>query len=247
MKAAEIIQAKGFRDAKGDFKVLDAAISVEEAYFLRDLVTANRPVKSLEIGLANGISALAICESLGTGALHTVIDPLQSTYWEGSGTHVLRSAGLDNFNLIEEPSEFALPRLCREGARFDFAFVDGNHTFDHALVDFFYIDRMLEVGGIVAFDDTDMPSLNRLMRYISRYPNYECIGSRGDRPTSNRFGQLVNAALWTLTLPIGSRLRSRFLNDSVARPDIRLGIDHSLTAFRKKADYDRNWDWHESF
>jgi len=44
-----------------------------------------------------------------------------------------------------------------QGERIDFAFIDGAHTFDHVLVDFFYIDRMLNVGGIVAFDDVGFP------------------------------------------------------------------------------------------
>ena len=106
---------------------------------------------------------------------------------------------------------------------------------------------MLAIGGVVAFDDTDMPSLNRLMRYISRYPNYRCLGSRGDRPHSGRLSEMAKAAFRMLTLPLGRRVRSEYINDSVLRPADRIGIDHSLTAFQKTADTPRNWDWYEPF
>ena len=52
-----------------------------------------------------------------------------------------------------------------QGERIDFAFIDGAHTFDHALVDFFYIDRMLNVGGIVAFDDLGFPCIEKVCRF----------------------------------------------------------------------------------
>jgi len=37
------------------------------------------------------------------------------------------------------------------GVKIDFAFVDGWHTFDYTLIDFFYIDKILRSGGLVSF------------------------------------------------------------------------------------------------
>ena len=36
---------------------------------------------------------------------------------------------------------------------FDFIFIDGWHTFDYTLVDMFYADRLLRIGGYLLIDD----------------------------------------------------------------------------------------------
>src|SRR3546814_16762242 len=88
---------------------------------------------------------------------HHILDPQQSGNWKGIGIHNLRTAGLwDSVDLHEESSEYCLPRLAQSGVILDMAFIDGWHTFDHTLIDFFYINRMLRVGGGVIFDDAQI-------------------------------------------------------------------------------------------
>ena len=65
-----------------------------------------------------------------------------------------------------------LPRLTAAGTRIQFAFIDGWHTFDHTLVDFFFIDRMLDVGGIIVMDDVGYPSIRRLCHFILSNRDY---------------------------------------------------------------------------
>lgn len=131
----------------------------------------------IETGLAYGVSALCALDAMVSNSIdakHYVIDPNQITgVWQGVGVRNLLEAGFSkNFELIERGSEFALPDLCRNGIVADVAIIDGMHTFDHALLDFFYINRLLRVGGVVILDDTGWPSLNRLIRYIAGYPCY---------------------------------------------------------------------------
>src|SRR5262249_34872215 len=132
------------------------SISVEEGEKLQELILCKRPSVSLEIGLGFGISSLFICEAMAKvgGQRHIVID---SEKWDDSvGLRHLDAAGFSHLiDFREQESQMALPQLINEGTRIDFAFIDGWHTFDHALIDFFYIDRLLPVGGIVAFDDAD--------------------------------------------------------------------------------------------
>jgi len=250
MRALDIIEAKGFIDANATFTEIHSAVSVAEVQFLRELISQGRPRRTLEIGCALGISSLAICELIGPDAHHTIIDPFQSTDWKGHGLFNLSQAGFQNFKLVEERSEYVLPRLCQEGASFDFVFVDGWHTFDHVMMEFFYIDRMLPVGGIVAFDDILLPCLNRLMRYISRYPNYESLGCRGrqDGLTIFRRGLFaLRTVVGWRCLPLGSRLRGELLHDGVVRSDASISLNGSITAFRKTSEDDRGWAWYEPF
>jgi len=110
-----------------------------------------------------------------------VIDPYQhDKLWRGIGIRNLRQAGFgDIVELIEEPSHLALARLESEGLSVDFAFIDGAHTFDFVLVDFFFVDRILKAGGIVVFDDADYPSIRRTLRYIVKNGAYRVYGSAG--------------------------------------------------------------------
>jgi hypothetical protein len=79
--------------------------------------------------------------------------------------------------LSEQVSELALPGLLQSGVTVQFALIDGYHTFDQALVDFSYVDRLLEHGGIVVFDDAQMPAIDRVVRYVSNYPIYRLYES----------------------------------------------------------------------
>jgi len=65
----------------GDFVVIEAQISWHEGEFLQTIIRQLKPVVSLEIGLAFGVSALFICEALSEIATpqtrHIVIDRAQ--------------------------------------------------------------------------------------------------------------------------------------------------------------------------
>jgi predicted O-methyltransferase YrrM len=75
--------------------------------------------------------------------------------FDGLGLANLDRAGYARLvEFHDEPSYRALPALEAAGQRIEFAFIDGWHTFDYVMVDFFYVDRMLRVGGIVVLDDT---------------------------------------------------------------------------------------------
>lgn len=161
----------------GDREVeLGSEIPKGEGQFLWDLITSNRPARTLEIGCAFGVSSLFICDALSRVSdhfRHIIIDPFQHRDWHGAGVKSLEEAGFsDHIELIEKGSEIALPRLLGQGERFDFAFIDGWHTFDHALVDFFYINKLIDVDGIIVFDDARWKSVRRVVRHALTYPCY---------------------------------------------------------------------------
>src|ERR1700733_1636049 len=155
---AEILRTNRVTDGAEEFS-LHSAMSPEEGSLITAVVAATRPNVSVEVGFAYGISTLYVCDALAENrkpAKHFVIDPFQRTHWHGIGVHNIVRAGYgDVISLMEEKSEIALPKLLSEGTRVQAAIIDGMHTFDHALVDFFYINKMLDVGGIVIFDDAD--------------------------------------------------------------------------------------------
>lgn len=222
-------------------------IPVEEGLFLQQMISEAKPETSLEIGLAYGVSALFMCETLASlpnVRRHIVVDPHQfepsdilktHATFQGIGLYNLKKAGYER--LIEfrnEPSERALPKLLSEGVQVDFAFIDGWHTFDFVLVDFFYVDRLLRPGGIVVLDDTDFPSIWKLCHYIvtnRAYKVVQCL--RAPEPQRRN------------PLPQLARSAKRVLSGSTRRDGL---LPHSrCIAFRKEADDSRSWDFHRDF
>jgi hypothetical protein len=201
---------------------------------------------SLEIGCAYGVSTLYICETLARAqqgsARHIVIDPFQSTQWRGIGRKNIRDAGFQALvDFREERSEVVLPRLLAEGVTLDFAFVDGWHTFDQVLVEFYYLNRLLRLGGVIAFDDANRRSVNRVIRHALTYPAYRVYGTEGGQPTQ------------TTVLGRGRRVLGRMpAMSGILRPDFvsrdwDLGILGTCVAIQKIAEDKRGSGWDRSF
>ena len=58
------------------------------------------------------------------------------------------------------------------GIKIDFAYIDGWHSFDYTLLDGWYVDRMLAVGGIAAFNDCDWPAVKKAIRFVLTHRKY---------------------------------------------------------------------------
>lgn len=237
--------------AGADSRLLASAISPEEGAFLHNLVRSSDAVHSIEIGCAFGLSSLHICLALQgrPGASHTILDPFQTSTFDRAGVRLLERAGIDLFQLREERSEFELPRLLESGRQFDFCFIDGLHTFDQTLLDFYYLNRMLKVGGILAIDDINHPAVNKAAKYIITYPCYRLIGSAGSRGRQrkalNAAKSVCSAVLAPFNRLAGESTAHEFFDTTLVRPHVRRALDTcTLAAFKKTAEDDKrdtNW------
>ncbi len=173
----EIYLSRALLTADGKKIALHSEISRDEGLLINNLIREHDFVRStLEVGCAYGLSSLFICDALSERdtVFHTIIDPFQTTQWQGIGINNLERAGFRFFELIEDKSEFALPMLLKyRKEKFDMILLDGWHTFDHSLVDAFFATRLLRVGGFLVFDDADWNSVGRTLRWYQGYPCYE--------------------------------------------------------------------------
>jgi predicted O-methyltransferase YrrM len=153
-----------------------AGIPREHADEIMRLVREHGLTRTLETGMAYGVSTLAIGsvhQERDEGS-HIAIDPGQDSRFQGIGRLNVERAGLeDRVRVLVQRADAALPQLRDEGVRLDFGLIDGRHLFDFALLDFFYIDRMLDVGGIVAFHDTWKPGVAEVVAFVSANRAYE--------------------------------------------------------------------------
>ncbi len=201
-----------------------------------ELIAERNLTSSIEIGLAYGMSALFIAgahKQRGNGS-HVAVDPGQDNY-HNIGKLNLERAGLDSITeVLEVPSYEALPALLSEGRRFDFAFIDGMHLFDFTLVDFFYIDLMLDVGGVVVFDDIGMKACRSAAMYAMKNRSYERV------PVKTTAGVPIHVK--------AARVVRKLISDPFSLRDLPLKLTaEGVVVLEKTADDNRAYDHHKLF
>jgi predicted O-methyltransferase YrrM len=151
----------------GDFGYV--ALPKSDADVLRDLLIREGAQVVIEVGLAYGVSALAIAEALavtvGADAKHIIIDAFQD-HFRDSGWDALTRAGWDSCTLLRERSQIALPRLLSQGLVADAGFVDGSHIFHNVFVDLALLRSLVRPGGLIVLDDCDLASVATAVSYF---------------------------------------------------------------------------------
>jgi len=159
-------------------QIFPVSIEPAEGEALRSWIAREKAVRTIEIGLAYGISTLFIGQGLlssgGRNARHIAIDPYQSNF-KNCGLQLLEEAGIaDIVEHYPEESQIALPRFVNEGREFDFAFVDGSHLFDRVFLDLMYLGRLVRPGSIIFVDDYQSPAVARAVSF--------CLTNLGWKP-----------------------------------------------------------------
>src|SRR5262245_48985641 len=197
----EILRTGKVKTRDGRLEDAHSHIPRDECEMLYRQVAATSATEAIEVGMAFGISTLCLCDALCRNATSetdkkrphlVVMDPAQHDGWQGLGLQQVASVGFgDMVEFHERPSQAVLPELAAQGRRVQFAFIDGWHTFDHTLIDFFYVDQVIEIGGVIVFDDVGYPAINAVVRFVLANHDYELIealqqprtdfGNRGNR------------------------------------------------------------------
>jgi cephalosporin hydroxylase len=207
------------------FNGLEALSSHNNLITLRNLCLRRQPSRTLEIGLAFGGSCLVFVAShrdLGREprGQHVAIDPYQSDVWDDCGRIATEHAYLSGYlDFRAGPSCLELPKLISEGRRIDCAYIDGSHLFEDVLVDFYFVNRLLEKGGIVLFDDSSNPHIRKVLRFVH----------------VNMAQSFVPFDLGPFRADQGRSLKYRLAS--------LLGCSQ-LTAFQKVGPSERSWDSH---
>jgi len=123
-----------------------------------DAIRRYAPKRIAEFGILNGDTTEEIAKIIGSdGEIHifdfehnvaNVINRLQAVGFKniigyGTSTKLLDSYNWSLSKLIEKHTE----------PIFDYAFIDGAHTWNVDALTFFLVDRLLVVGGFIDFDD----------------------------------------------------------------------------------------------
>ena len=185
--------------------------------------------------MAYGLSTLFICQAHRDKCCgsHVAIDPCQDTKFRSVGLLNIRRADLEDILRFYPASSCeVLPQLCREADRLDFAFIDGKHLFDYVLLDFFYVDKLLKVGGHIVLDDLWLPAIRKVIAFVLKNRPYELM-----KPTSRE-----NAPRWKRA----ARVFRRLAQDRPGHLPVNV-VPHNVAILRKTGEDNRRSLFHRRF
>lgn len=224
----QIFRQRSVYDEAGRKYPLSAEVDLVEGEFLHQLILGDsRITKTLEIGCAYGLSSLFICDALlgRAGVSHTALDPYQYTEWHGIGAANLKRAEIQFASIIERKSEIGLAELLVTGeGSFDFVLIDGLHTFDQTMLDLYYANRLVRVGGYIAVDDCHAPPVAKAVSCLERFPCYRKLASSPEQLNYRRRAKRVIRKLFPVAAA-GSLVRCGLYANDVS---IHAGIAEGL-------------------
>lgn len=155
--------------------------------YMYELIVQHKRHNTLEVGLGEGFGSLWMLQAHKDNkkGFHISIDPNQMTSYKGIGLYEIESCKLsNNFKFIGKPSHLVLPKILidvQKGKipKFDLIYIDGWHTFDYTLIDFFYSDQLLNIGGTIVIDDVRHAGVKKCVSYIlQNYKHYKMIENK---------------------------------------------------------------------
>ncbi|WP_407884076.1 class I SAM-dependent methyltransferase, partial [Scytonema sp. NUACC26] len=232
----EIYQTQTVRDSQGnEINPFPTSTAYDLGTTLQEFIQKNHLERTLEIGMAYGLSTLFFCQAhheRGRGS-HIAIDPMQHSEWKSIGVlNVQRAGYADKFRFFEACADEVLPQLIAQGEKIDFAFIDGSHLFDYVLVDFFLVDKLLEVGGYVVFDDIWMTGIRKVVSFILANRDYELVNFDTKASFSKRLQVII---------------KRFFQNPFEGNCQGMKYIPSNICVLKKVSDDRRPWDYHRSF
>ncbi len=228
----------------GTHKTITGAVTVDEGVTMARQILERRFVTTLETGVAFGVSTLAICLALEeTGqntTVHFGVDPDQTAVHQGAALSLLEEHGVAHrFQLLEGCTHEVLPTLLAKVGKIDFAFVDGWHTFDYTLIDFFCVDKLLRPGGLVSFHDCEYggrlsKSKRKVISFALSHRHYRLLSCR-------RLTALLRTEQWSDNYS-SSSASSKFIRSL----NLRLETGNLLTLERLDL-WEPNYDYFAKF
>ncbi|MEO6456046.1 MAG: class I SAM-dependent methyltransferase [Ginsengibacter sp.] len=245
----EILITQTVKDEKNEITKLHSHTGELQGYFLQGILKKIRPKTTLEIGLAYGISSLFILEVIkdleNKNGSHIIFDPYPDIYWNNIGLLNISKAGYESLvDFRKLFSDEGLIQLINEKKRIQFAYIDSTKVFDILLADFYFINKILDIGGVIVFDDCGFPGVKKLVKLISKMPFYKIYDTYHKEPETIKKTVIKKSASFILQhLP----LRNKIFPGLDFKTDKQNGIDYHCIAFLKTGNDERSWDWHVDF
>ena len=126
------------------------------------------------------------------------------------------------------------------GGGIQFAYVDSTKVFDILMVDLYFINKILDVGGVVVLDDCQFHGIKKLCRFLLVHPSFQLYHTHKmikENTYKNYLSKIVKF------FP----KKRKIFNADLLKTDTALGINYHCISFKKIAEDNRDWKWYDSF
>ena len=139
-----------------------------------------------------------------------------------------------------------LPPLYYENHKIQFAYIDTTKVFDIVLQDFYFLDKILEVNGVIVLDDCggNWQGVQKVARYINSLPHYKVYKRHAEVIKSDRFKTTEKVVAGMINL---IPFKRKFFPAYSFKTDRQLGINYECIAFQKVTADNRDWKWDAPF
>jgi len=228
-------------DAEGTgYEALPTSLFQAEGEALYETLKKHDARRVLEIGVAYGVSTLFICQALremGGGEL-IGLDPFQIEAYHDIGLRNVERAGYEDlFTFRKDFSQDVLPEYLIAGDTFDFILIDGHHTFEQVMLDFYYSEKIVKVGGHIMFHDVVYPSVRKALTFILRNMNFE-TDMEDFLVTPSPLGRVYTFAKMALANP---------LEPLTWRPLYKVWFQRNFCILRRTSEDTRRFDHYVPF
>ena len=160
--------------------------STMDSAFICNQITQSKPKQILQVGLDELTLTLCQANSKLDGSELTLVDfKLKDT--ETLCHPDLSDFESDNVERLDAAVDEALPDLCFQDRKIDFAIINLSTRFDEVLVAFYYLNKMMNPGANLIITHADKPIMRRLCRHIVRESGFDIQDSIG--------GEIAKASL----------------------------------------------------
>ena len=245
----KIFATRTIQDTGGMHIPLHSNTSMEQGIFLQKMFDLVKPKRSLEVGFAYGISTLFILEkhreNNSEDEAHIVIEP--DDYWGTAAVHNITQEGLLRYLQIRKNySDKILTQLFHENYRIQYAYIDTTKQFDVVMQDFYFINKLMDIGGVIILDDCGggWPGIQRVARFINTLPHYKKLEGHIEL----KYSVKKKMAKYFVSSIIRMLPFKKKLYETIDfKTDKELGINYCCIAFQKISEDIRNWDWDRTF
>jgi hypothetical protein len=143
---------------------------IQESFL--ELLTGMVTPDSLTLETGSGLST--VCFAI-IGSEHICVSPIQKEHNRIRDYCSRHQISTERIRFIPMKSPAVLPSLDLGGHKLDFALIDGSHTFPEPIIDYYYINEHLKVGGLLAIDDLAISSVGILHKFLITEPAYEQV------------------------------------------------------------------------
>jgi hypothetical protein len=146
------------------------AVTLEQAELFYYLVTEMKPILSIETGFNMGLTASVITLAHMVNGLNGGHIPIQEQAKQvehGVGFYTMERLGLTGYQIMEHEPALVLPQVYLQKLNDGLKFVlfSSSDDFEEQMMEYFYINRLLNEGGVMAINLAS-PARRQLLDYI---------------------------------------------------------------------------------